>query len=77
MVSFNKLNFFVSFNNKLLDEKELIKLIEEKKQYLESIRSNIENRKNEIRFLEKKKEIIQYSKLDKEKYENVKEKRHF
>ncbi|WP_223949443.1 hypothetical protein [Clostridium perfringens] len=71
------MNFFVSFNNKLLDEKELIKLIEEKKQYLESIRSNIENRKNEIRFLEKKKEIIQYSKLDKEKYENVKEKRHF
>ena len=28
MVSFNKLNFFISFNNKLLDEKELIKLIE-------------------------------------------------
>ncbi|HBI7035942.1 TPA: hypothetical protein K8M70_001529 [Clostridium perfringens] len=77
MVSFNKLNFFVSFNNKLLDEKELIKLIEEKKQYLESIRSNIENRKNEIRFLEKKKEIIQYSKLDKEKYENVKREKTF
>lgn len=77
MVSFNKLNFFISFNNKLLDEKELIKLIEEKKQYLESIRSNIENRKNEIRFLEKKKEIIQYSKLDKEKYENVKREKTF
>ena len=77
MVSFNKLNFFVSFNNKLLDEKELIKLMEEKKQYLESIRSNIENRKNEIRFLEKKKEIIQYSKLDKEKYENVKREKTF
>lgn len=54
MVSFNKLNFFISFNNKLLDEKELIKLIEEKNQYLESIRINIENRENEIRFLEKK-----------------------
>lgn len=77
MVSFNKLNFFISFNNKLLDEKELIKLIEEKNQYLESIRINIENRKNEIRFLEKKKEIIQYSKLDKEKYENIKREKTF
>ena len=77
MVSFNKLNFFISFNNKLLDEKELIKLIEEKNQYLESIRINIENRENEIRFLEKKKEIIQYSKIDKEKYENIKREKTF
>ncbi|EOU1921657.1 hypothetical protein DMN35_14735, partial [Clostridium perfringens] len=77
MVSFNKLNFFISFNNKLLDEKELIKLIKEKNQYLESIRINIENRENEIRFLKKKKEIIQYSKLDKEKYENIKKEKTF
>jgi hypothetical protein len=72
LITLDKINFLISFNNKLIDEVELKKLIEEKKLEISVVQSKLEDRKKEIKFYEDKRNRVNYSNLEKEKYFDAK-----
>ncbi|SHH90024.1 hypothetical protein [Clostridium grantii] len=72
ILDFQKLKFFVSFNNKLLNEKELLELIEDKKSELNKINKQIESKENDIELYLEKKNFIENSFLTFQSYEELK-----
>ncbi len=73
IVLLSGVRFFISFNNKLLNEAELVKLIRESELSISEINRKIKEKKESITFYEGKKNIIQYSELTLETYEQLKE----
>ncbi|WP_252229730.1 hypothetical protein [Clostridium sp. ZBS15] len=72
ILNLEKLKFLISFNNKLLNEKELLKLIEEKKLELSKIINDIKVKEEDTGFYLKKKNFIESSSLTFECYEGLK-----
>lgn len=73
LVELNGLRFFISFNNKLINERELITLIEEKNLELKNLEDLIRVKLESINLYEHKKNIIKYSSITREAYEELKE----
>lgn len=73
IVDLNGVRFFISFNNKLLNESELLKLIKDKELELEEIQKKINARKENIGFYDEKRNYIKYSSLTLKNYETLKE----
>lgn len=71
LISLEKINFLISFNNKMLDEVELKKLMEEKKTEISVLKSKLDEKSAEITFYEEKKNRVLYSVLDKKKYNDT------
>ncbi|MFT5874574.1 MAG: hypothetical protein ACI8WT_003544 [Clostridium sp.] len=67
----NDITFYVSFNNRLINEEELKKLTIEKQGEITSLDGYITQKLSDIEFYEKNKSEIQFSVLDKETYENL------
>lgn len=67
----DSVDFIISFNNRLLNEEELLKIIDDKKIELSKINNDIEGKKESIRFYESKKNIIEKSDVTLEKYNNL------
>jgi len=72
LLELKKLKFLISFNNKLLNEKELLKLIEDKRLELTKINNEIRSKEQDIEFYLQKKNFIQNSSLTFESYEGLK-----
>lgn len=72
IISLEGIEFLVSFNNKLLNEEELKKLILENKRILEEKNEELNRIKEDIKLYRDKESIIKTSKLTKEAYENIK-----
>ena len=68
----NGVSFYISFNNKLLNERELVKLIDAKEVEAQTIQDNINKKKENIVFYEEKRNLIKYSALTFEAYEGLK-----
>lgn len=73
IVSFTGIKFFVSFNNKILNEDELIKLIESKEKELLGFNNILKQKREGIELYEKKRGIIIHSSLDEKYYDSLKE----
>ncbi|NFO05072.1 hypothetical protein FDB23_13310 [Clostridium botulinum] len=73
IVSLKGINFFVSFNNKLLNEVELIKLIESNEKELEIYKKMLADKREGVRLYEDKRSLIIHSLLDKKNYIELKE----
>ena len=71
IVKLDGVSFFVSFNNKLLDEKELLKLIMAKEKEAEATYEKIREKKENIDLYEEKRNFIKYSALTHEVYEKM------
>ncbi|SFC50640.1 hypothetical protein [Clostridium uliginosum] len=72
LLNLKKLKFLISFNNKLLNEKELLKLINEKRLELSKVINEIKSKEEDIEFYLQKKNFIQNSSLTFESYEGLK-----
>lgn len=72
VVDFGVLHFYVSFNEKLLDEEELKKLIAEKNREVEGLRSQIELKNSEISEYYDKKGIVNSVKFTPALYDQTK-----
>lgn len=72
LIDLNGIRFFISFNNKLLNEKELLKLINDKKSQLEKIEKEIKDKNEDIEFYRIKESFITNSSLTYESYNNLK-----
>lgn len=72
IVNLNGISFYVSFNNKLLNESELLKLIDSKEKELQILQDNINKKKENIEFYEEKRNLIKYSLLTFEAYKGLK-----
>ncbi|AGK98602.1 hypothetical protein [Clostridium pasteurianum] len=68
----NGVSFFISFNNKLLNERELLKLIDDKAKEAQAVQAKINEKSENIAFYEEKRNIIKYSALTLEVYEGLK-----
>lgn len=68
----NGISFFISFNNKLLNESELLKLIDAKVKEAQAVQVKINEKSENIAFYEEKRNIIKYSALTLEVYEGLK-----
>lgn len=68
----NGVSFYISFNNKLLNESELLKLIDAKEKEVQSVQCRIDQNKENIKRYEGKRNIIIYSDLTLESYEGLK-----
>lgn len=73
MISIKGINFFVSFNNKLLDEEELRKLITKKEKELDNYTKRLADKKKAVKLYQDKRSLILYSVLDKKYYIELKE----
>ena len=71
IANLNGISFYISFNNKLLNEKELLKLIENNQIELDNIKNNISEQEEYIRVYESKKNYIEFSKITLERYEDL------
>lgn len=72
IVNLNGIGFLVSFNHKLLNEKELLKLINDKEAELKVMEIKIKDKEENIIFYEEKRNLIKYSSLTLEIYEGLK-----
>lgn len=72
LIDLNGIRFFISFNNKLLNEIELLKLINDKKLELEKIEKEIKDKNEDIEFYRIKENCIKNSSLTYESYNNLK-----
>ncbi|WP_138202659.1 hypothetical protein [Haloimpatiens lingqiaonensis] len=72
IVNLNGVSFFISFNNKLLNESELLILIAAKEKEAEAVQSKIGEKKENIAFYEEKRNLVKYSELTLEGYEVLK-----
>ncbi|WP_294375018.1 hypothetical protein, partial [uncultured Clostridium sp.] len=73
ILNMGNVDFIISFNNRLLNEDELLKIIDDKKNELSKIKNDIEAKIESIRFYEIKKNTIEKSDITLEKYNNLKE----
>ena len=73
IVELNGIRFFVSFNNELLNEAKLLKLIEHKEFELKDVNSKLNSKREDIKFYEEKRNFINYSSLDDKVYNDLKE----
>lgn len=73
IIALEGIRFFISFNNKLLNESELLKLIKDKEIELEEIQKRIDSKKENIAFYDEKRNVIKYSSLNLKNYEALKE----
>ena len=73
ILSMGSVDFIISFNSRLLNEEELLKIIDNKKNELSKINNDIEAKKESIRFYESKKNIVEKSDVTLEKYNNLKD----
>ncbi len=73
ILSMGSVDFIISFNSRLLNEDELLKIIDNKKNELSKINNDIEAKKESIRFYESKKNIVEKSDVTLEKYNNLKD----
>lgn len=71
IANLNGISFYISFNNKLLNEKELLKLIENKQIELDNIKNNISEQEEYIKVYESKKNYIEFSNITLERYEDL------
>jgi len=67
----NDIAFYVSFNNGLINENELKKLLVEKQYAITSLKEAITQKLSDIEFYEKNRSQVQFSTLDKATYENL------
>jgi hypothetical protein len=72
IVRLGKVNFLISFNNKLINESELMKIVEQKKLENLHIEKKISEKTEEIKFYEEKRNRIAFSTLNKDKYFDAK-----
>lgn len=72
IVNLKGVSFFISFNNKLLNESELLILISAKEKEAEAVQSKIGEKKENIVFYEEKRNLVKYSELTLEGYEELK-----
>lgn len=77
IVDLEGIKFFISFNNKLLNEKERLKIIEDRESELHKAKEDISEKKNSIKFYEEKRNRIKYSGLTLKIYEDLKERIEF
>lgn len=73
LISMNYINFFIAFNNKLLNEEELLKIIKEKKKEIKKISDDISSKEEAITFYESKKAVIEKSELTLQRYNELKD----
>lgn len=71
LLNFKGIRFYLSFNNKLLNEKELMKIIEEKEGRITNLEKGIKALEERINFYEEKRDTIKYSKLTLKVYEDI------
>lgn len=71
IVNLKGVNFFISFNNKLLDESELLILIEDKEKEVEAVQIKIDEKNENIEFYEEKRSRVKFSTLTLESYEGL------
>ncbi|MBU5316286.1 hypothetical protein KQI30_08385 [Clostridium bornimense] len=71
IVDLEKVKFYVSFNNKLLDEKKLRKLIDSKERKKDDILMKIDEKKEAVNLYINKREFIKNSKVTKKLYEST------
>lgn len=72
IVNLKVVSFFISFNNKLLNESELLKLIAAKEKEAEAVQLKLDEKKENIAFYEEKGNQVKYSTLTLEDYEGLK-----
>ncbi|MBZ9687249.1 hypothetical protein G9F72_013025 [Clostridium estertheticum] len=65
------ITFYVSFNNGLINEEELKKLLCEKQGEITSLKEALVRKVSDIEFYERNRSEVQFSVLDKETYENL------
>jgi len=67
----NDITFYVSFNNRLINEDELKKILSEKQGEIDSLNGSLTQKLSDIEFYEKNRSEVQFSVLDKKTYENL------
>lgn len=67
----NEITFYVAFNNRLINEEELKKLLNEKQREIDALKEILELKKRDSGFYENNRSIIQFSTLNKEAYEKL------
>lgn len=66
-----QINLFVAFNNQLLEEKELTRLIQEKEDQLIEVEKQLQTKMDEINYYDSMGQEIAYQELDQEKYKAI------
>ncbi|MFA5528396.1 MAG: hypothetical protein WC996_07240, partial [Peptostreptococcales bacterium] len=67
-----KVNFYVLFNNNLLDEEELVKILSAKEDEIQNIKESLERRKDDFKEYEEKYNKIFFQNLTEKAYRDVK-----
>lgn len=71
LLTLDKVNFLISFNNKLIDKEELEIIIRKKEKEIFFLENRIQDKQNEIDILEGKRNQVISTKVDKESYFNA------
>lgn len=71
IIEFNEVNFYISFNNKLLDEKELTSLIKEYEENIDNLNKKISEKEEVKEFYIDKKASIKESSISKKIYNEL------
>ncbi|MCB2288283.1 hypothetical protein LGK97_00700 [Clostridium sp. CS001] len=71
LCNLDDITFYVSFNNGLINEEELKKLLSKKQEEITSLKEALARKISDTQFYEKNRSEIQFSVLDKETYENL------
>ena len=74
LCNLNDITFYVSFNNRLINEEELKKILSEKQSEIILLKIALEQKTKDIEFYETNRSVVQFSVLDKEVYENLEKK---
>lgn len=75
LLALGKVNFLISFNNKLIDKEELQIIIRKKEKEIFVLENRIQDKQNEIDILEGKRNQVISTRVDKESYSNAEEER--
>lgn len=71
LVTLGKVNFLISFNNKLIDKEELEIIVRKKEDDILGLEGRIKEKQNEIDFLEGKRNQVFSTRVDKQSYSNA------
>ncbi|MBZ9607727.1 hypothetical protein G9F73_007845 [Clostridium estertheticum] len=71
LCNLNDITFYLSFNNNLINEQELKKILSEKQGEITSLEGILDRKTSDIEFYETNRSAVQFSVLDKEIYENL------
>lgn len=72
ILTLETLRFLIAFNNKLIDEEELLSLVEKQELNIEEIRKKLNNKSENIEFYEDKRNTIKYSYVTEMFYKELK-----